>query len=44
MVQYNIYGAVLLEQVREETDRDPVLAKVKQLLRDHEQVPSDKAL
>ena len=27
-----------------ETDNDPVLSKIKRLLRDHEQDPSDKAL
>ena len=44
VVQDNMSGAVSLEQVREETDKDPVLSKVKHLLRDHEQDPSDKAL
>ena len=34
--------AVSLEQVREETDNDPVLSKVNQLLRDHEQDTLDK--
>ena len=29
--------AISLEQVREETDNDPVLSKVNQLLGDHEQ-------
>ena len=37
-------GTASLEQDREETDKDLVLSKVKQLLRDHEQDPSDKAL
>ena len=44
VMQYNMPGAVSLEQVREETDKDPVLSKVKQLLRDHDQDPSDKTL
>ena len=42
MVQDNISEAVSLEQVREETDNDPVLSKVNQLLSDHEQNTLDK--
>ena len=39
VLQDNMSGAV-----REETDKDPVLSKVKQQLRDHEQDLSDKTL
>ena len=42
VVQDNMPGAVSLEQVREETDKDPVLSKVMQRLMDHDQDPSDK--
>ena len=39
VMQDNLSGAV-----REETDKDPVLSKVNQQLRDHEQDLSDKTL
>ena len=42
VVKENMPGAVSLEQVREETDNDPVLSKVNQLLSDHEQNTLDK--
>ena len=44
VVQENMSGAVSLDKVREATDTDPVLSKVKQLIVDHKQNPTNKSL